>query len=134
MVRAVCRATLFLGVVLALWTFSCPASASAPLCDDRGATALAHPPPLEAPDVAIERARTSSSCPLPGDLDGDLPLCERIAPAHHPVASTTAAADPALPVALAALPVAGDEGLDFPPEPSRPGCGVRVRVERPPRG
>src|SRR5947209_17163186 len=79
MARVVLRAVLFGSVVLALWSLARPASAAiAPLCDDRGASAIAPPPLLQAPDdahnEAIERAHVAPSC-----TRGDLPLGASIA-------------------------------------------------------
>ena len=59
MVTRVFRTAIFAGVMLALWTLGRPAHAAtlAPFCDDRGATALAPPPALEAPDEAVRQGR-----------------------------------------------------------------------------
>jgi hypothetical protein len=134
MVRIACRAALFLGVVLALWTFSRPArAASAPLCDDRGATVLAHPPPLEVPDIAIERIRVLSSCPVPWDSDGNSPLCRRILPGRQAAALRWSAPEPAVPLVLAPLPPPDQADAEPPPEQPRTGRRVHARVERPPR-
>jgi hypothetical protein len=57
MVRRALRAALFAVVAVVVWTVARPARAApAPFCDDRGASALAAPPALEAPDDAIRRA------------------------------------------------------------------------------
>jgi hypothetical protein len=129
MVRAFVRAVLFGSVFLALWTLARPAAAAvAPLCDDRGASAVADPPPLEAPDVAIERARATCST-----TQSDLPFGARIAPAHKNAPRFSPPPDPVVPAAaLRVAPATGEE-----PEPAvvvaRPCEGVRSRVERPPR-
>jgi hypothetical protein len=128
MVRAVFRAALFGGVLLAIWTLARPASAAAPLCDDRGATAIASPPPLQAPDEAIQRAHASATCSR-----DDLPLGTSVAPAHRGAPPLAPSADPGVPPAVVRLaPLAGQSRLTI--ERTVPPCdGVRYRVERPPR-
>jgi hypothetical protein len=130
MVRAFLRAALFGGVFLALWTLAHPAAAAnAPLCDDRGASAVADPPPLEAPEVAIERARATCAYTL-----GGLPFGARISPAHRNLPRFSPAPAPALPAAvLQVAPAAAEEPLRA-VLAARPCDGVRSRVERPPRG
>jgi hypothetical protein len=130
MVRAFLRGALFVGVFLALWTLSRPAAAAgAPLCDDRGASAEAAPPPLEASDQAIQRARATCST-----THGELPFGASVSAAHKNMPRFSPAPDQAVPaVALRVAPSTGEER-----EPAvllAPACeGVRSRVERPPRG
>jgi hypothetical protein len=128
MVRAVLRAALFTGVFLALWTLARPASAAAPLCDDRGATTIASPPPLQAADDSIQRSPLADSCSR-----DDLPRGSSIGSAHRLPGPPAPSGDPALPSASVRLaPLAGQ--LLGTVEPSaRPCDGVRYRVERPPR-
>src|SRR5579884_797187 len=86
------RAVLFAGVLLAVWAVAIPAFASpAPLCDDRGATLLATPPALEAPDVAIERARASATC------DEDAPVGVAVLPGQNAPVTAPLTAEPMLP-------------------------------------
>jgi hypothetical protein len=122
------RAALFASLVLALCVagrsaFAMPAG----VCDDRGATAIAPAPSLEAPDVAIRRARAVGSCG-----ERELLARTRIAPARRVFAPPSAATCGALSVVT--YPVAGDgERLERFSRVSRPPWGVRWRVERPPR-
>ncbi|MGA7124195.1 MAG: hypothetical protein WBY94_29100, partial [Polyangiaceae bacterium] len=125
----VVRAALFASLVLALWTIGRPAFAMpAGVCDDRGATAIAPAPPLEAPDVAIRQVRQGASC-----ADQDLAGSERVVPAHRVFPLAYGAAHHAL--SAMALPLALDVGvkLRFWTFLNRPLAGVRCRVERPPR-
>jgi hypothetical protein len=133
MARVACRVAFLVSVVLAIVAMSRPAFATtAPLCDDRGATALAAPPPLEARDVAIHRAHaTAASCPCPAD--DALPLGARVSRSHISVEQIASSADRALPPAHPVLP--RPEGADLPTTSAtlRTDRGVRYRVERPPR-
>jgi len=119
---------LFAALVLALWTQARPArAASAPFCDDRGATALAAPPALEAPDEAIRRARISSCAHEKAELGltvsaqhrGAAPCSEDSDKGWQPQATTPC---PAPAEALESAPVLPSHCV-----------GVRSRVERPPR-
>jgi len=123
------RNALVTSLVLALWAFARPASAApAPLCDDRGASAIAPPPALEAPDEAIARARLSTTCP--GD---DLPVGRTVAPAHRGVAPPAASVDLGLPATQSVPPSSGGDPIPATATEARPRAGVRARVERPPR-
>ncbi len=129
MLRRALRAFLVSSLALALWTVSRPAHASqAPLCDDRGATAVAPPLALEAPEGAIERARTGVSCP-----GSDLPLGATIARGHRGSASAPTAAQPVLPASATAVVPPPGVTLDPPSRFTDPPEGVRFRIERPPR-
>lgn len=129
MVRSgILRAGLVAGLVLALWTLAPPALASsAPFCDDRGASAIAMPPALDAPDEAIARAR---SCTDAGDAHSLFASVVR-----GRLGATWGTDGPA-----AALPRGVIMGCAV-REPFNPAeriplaCGgVTSRVERPPRG
>jgi hypothetical protein len=131
MVRAFLRAALFGSVFLALWTLARPASAAiAPLCDDRGASGVALPPPLEAPEDAIQRARATATC----ERD-ELPLGSSVGPTHKgsPKAAPSPP-EPAQPAAQARLVFTAGSESRFLAALARPRDGVRYRVERPPRG
>jgi hypothetical protein len=125
------RAAIFAGVMLALWTLGRPAHAAvlAPFCDDRGATALAAPPALEAPDEAIRRAAAppcdSTDAPIFGIALG---------PAHRTLRDPQASAAPASEAPrLQLLPPLRGEPLVLVAREGPPQAGVRYRVERPPR-
>lgn len=117
-------------LALVLWTVARPAAAApAPFCDDRGASAIAPPPALEAPDVAVQRARVTSTCPTE-----DSPLGATLTHGRAPSAPAVIQAEPALLVATIPLPLPSTSELDPAPRVEWPCEGVRSRVERPPRG
>lgn len=130
MLRRVVRAALFASFVIALWTFGRPALAMpAGLCDDRGASAIAPPPALEAPDDAIQRARLPALC-----TGAELPIRATIAPAHR--GSPAPSADAVYALAPRTEPVAAAQGeeLEAVPVANRFSRGFHWRIERPPRG
>jgi hypothetical protein len=129
MLRRALRAFLVSSLALALWTVSRPAHASpAPLCDDRGATAIAPPLALQAPEGTIERAHTPVACP-----GSDLPFGSTIARGHRGAAGATTAAQPVLPSSATAVVPPPGVTVDPPSRCTDPPEGVRFRVERPPR-
>jgi hypothetical protein len=130
MVRRVLRVAIAASIALALFVLARPARAStAPFCDDRGASAIADAPILQAPDDAIRLARLA---PCDGE---DRILDASVAPTQRtPIRATTGAEPAVTPRALGLAPPAGDI-LPAPlvhavllPE------GVGFRLERPPRG
>jgi hypothetical protein len=131
MVTRVFRTAIFAGVMLALWTLGRPAHAAnlAPFCDDRGATALAAPPALEATDEAVRR----SAAP---PCDDDSPVFGlAFGPAHRILRSFSADAAPAMTTAQPRLlPRVLQEPMAWVGGQASPETGVRYRVERPPRG
>jgi len=58
------RPILVVLAALAVWLVAWPASAAAPLCDDRGASRLAPPPTLDTPNVSIDIGMGSDACGL----------------------------------------------------------------------
>jgi hypothetical protein len=123
------RAALFAGVVLAIWTFALPALAEpAALCDDRGATVLAGPPALEAPDIAVERARVGTSCE--GE---DRFLGAAFVPGQRSSAPVPPTAEPFAPTQPQVLTPPSGQVLPVATVVALPHDGVRSRVERPPR-
>jgi hypothetical protein len=130
MVRRVLRAAIATSIALALFVLARPARAStAPFCDDRGASAIADAPVLQAPDDAIRRARLA---PCDGD---DRILDASVAPTQRtPVRATTGGEPVVAPRALRLAPPTGDI-LPAPYVHAAPlPDGVGIRVERPPRG
>lgn len=131
MVTRAFRTAIFVGVMLALWLVGRPAHAAtfAPFCDDRGATALAPPPTLEATDEAVRRT-AAPPC------DGEAPIFGlALQPAHRVVPTASAAATPAATTApLPLLPSPLDGPIAFVARETARPAGVRYRVERPPRG
>lgn len=128
MVGRALRAALFAAGLMVLWTVARPAhAASAPFCDDRGATALAAPPTLEAPDDAIRRT-LFSSC----DHDQvEFGLAVRTQHGRATPPSDDSERGWRLP---AVLPVPAPGALLLRAHVhSAPCVGVRARVERPPR-
>jgi hypothetical protein len=130
MVTKAFRTAIFAGVLLALWLVGRPAHAAtfAPFCDDRGATALAPPPALEATDEAVRRTAVPP-------CDGDAPVFGLSLQAAHRVARTvsSAATPAATPAPLRLLPSPLDGPIAFVARETPPQAGVRHRVERPPR-
>jgi hypothetical protein len=131
MVIRALRAALFASIVLAVWSFARPARAAslAPFCDDRGATALASPPALEAPEEAVQRAAAP-----PCDLFEDTSVYalafdhgQRPGPSASPGAESALAAHAIVVAPPASQPIA------FVLSETSPPYGVRYRVERPPR-
>jgi hypothetical protein len=126
--RRVIRATLFASLALALWAFALPARASsAPFCDDRGASASAMPPALDAPDEALARAR---SCPTAGD---ELCLFVAIARTHPAPARGLDGFDGILPARGVVLPRLAGAPFDRAPPVRLANGDATSRVERPPR-
>ncbi len=130
MLRRALRSLLFTIVTVVLWTVARPAMAMpAPFCDDRGATAIAPEPLLEAPDVAVQRARLAPSC----ELD-DCTLGEAVAPGHAPTPVPPSSAEPALLPAAPAVAPASSSTLTLLPAAQPRADGVSSTLERPPRG
>jgi hypothetical protein len=130
MARAAVRAAWWAALTFLVWVLPRAAwAASAPLCDDRGATAVAAPPLLQASDEGSPRAGASSSCE-----DARSPRCAHIAPCRGSVVAIAQISEAGL--AGRSIHLARDRGqldalafsvVDHP-------RGVRSRVERPPRG
>jgi hypothetical protein len=123
------RTAFFLGVVLALWTFARPAHAMgfAPFCDDRGATALAPPPVLDASGEQI-------GCPNPGGPDvGGPALGLSFAPGHRRTAPPPSDRAAVRPASTALLVPAPAHDLDRRFQALAGPHGVHFRIERPPR-
>ncbi len=126
----VLRAAIFASFLLAAWTFARTVQASplAPFCDDRGATALAPEPALEATDEAVRRAKTS-------ECAGNEPLLGLVlGPSHRAPVAPSGQVDPARPVRSPRLAPLVGAPLDFATQATPEHRGVRGRVERPPRG
>jgi|GEM_PF-2502479 hypothetical protein len=122
------RAGLVASLVLALWTLARPALASsAPFCDDRGASAIAMPPALDAPDEAIARAR---SCTGGGDA-----LSLNATVVRWRLGATWGMDGPAAALPRGVILVcAVREAFDPAERTPLASGGVTSRVERPPRG
>ncbi len=129
MPRAVLRAALFAIVSIALWAVARPAYAMpAPFCDDRGATAIAQPPTLEAPDVAVQRARLSVPC------DGDSrTLGATLRQGRAQRVLTTSQSDPAAPGVPPVLGPRTERLRDVAPLTAPAADGVVFPLDRPPR-
>ena len=59
------RTTLVAFAALAVWLVARPASAAAPICDDRGASAFAPSPTLDPQDASVDLGMSPEGC-----LDG----------------------------------------------------------------
>jgi hypothetical protein len=128
--RSAFRAVLFASVMLVVWAFARPAHAAwAPLCDDRGASAIAPPPLLLSPEETIARADTSGC-----DRDATARLAA-LGADHTRSFSPDAGGDAALPApAIASLARYENGPFHAPVRPTdRPPVSPRSRVERPPR-
>ena len=129
MLRRTLRAVLFAIVTVALWTVARPAQAMpAPFCDDRGATAIAEPPVLEAPDIAVRRPRVAGSCESEEHAVG-----AAVSPGQGEPAPPSAHADPGLPSAGPMVASADRVPESFAPVAAPVVDGVRFPIERPPR-
>jgi hypothetical protein len=125
----VIRALLFAGVCLAMLAVVRPARAAlAPLCDDRGASAVAPPPLLESPEDVLARAAAT-----PCERDALSPLSTlRTSHAHDAPAPPDDA--PALPVCGPRLPERAASNRPAPLDmPGHARSAMRSRVDRPPR-
>jgi hypothetical protein len=130
MFRRALRCAIFTIVAVAIWTLSRPAFAMpAPLCDDRGATSLAAPPTLQAPELAVLRA----PAPLPCE-DAGLAAGPTLAPGHGQHQVPSAQGDPGVVTCAAPLVSITGEPLALPPPAAPSTEGVQYRIERPPRG
>lgn len=121
------KLVVFAATLATLWLVAFPAMASGPLCDDRGATAIAPTPAAMHAEQSL-LALDDDDC----DHDAHLPAVQRHrAPAE---AITFAEADSALPTnALRVFASPADAPLaTYVAEAPR--AGVRLRVDRPPRG
>jgi hypothetical protein len=131
MFRRALRCAIFAIITVAIWTLSRPAFAMpAPLCDDRGATSLAAPPTLQAPELAVLRA----PAPVPCDADADLSASPTLASGHGQHQVPSAQGDPAVMTFAAPLVSLAGEPLALPPPAAPSTEGVQYRIERPPRG
>jgi hypothetical protein len=133
MPRRALRAALFAIVTIALWALARPAMAMpAGYCDDRGATAMAPAPVLEAPDVAVRQARAAQA-PAPACDGEDTTVGEAVVPGHGAAFFAAAQGEPALPSGAIVVPPASSESTSSAPEVARPSDGVTSGVDRPPR-
>jgi hypothetical protein len=122
------RPLLMVLAALAVWLVAWPAVAAAPICDSRGASALAPAPTLDTPDASIDVSKGPDACV--DMLERDDGFHQGRAPKPLP---SSASAD--------LLPVAGNARMAPPSVTFHPverdtrRCKsmVRDRLERPPR-
>jgi hypothetical protein len=129
--RRILRQLFCACALLVLWTIARPAAAAslpAPFCDDRGASVLAPAPLLEATDVAIQRARSTSPCDAAGPM-----FFASLGPGRSDVAPRFGGSESAIVSGQAPLAQPAGELLAEPSATLAPDYGVRSRVERPPR-
>jgi hypothetical protein len=123
------RTLLVVLAALAVWLVAWPASAAAPLCDDRGASGFAPPPTLDTPNASVDVGMSPDAC-----TDG----VERDVSVHQGRAADPLPSSPGADV----LPADDRVGVTRCGVVSRPVMstenavhrGVRERLERPPRG
>lgn len=133
MSRRALRGAFIVGLLTLMSTFARSALASetqrwAPYCDDRGATAVAPPPALEAPDEAIRRARASTCA------SDELTLHAVATQGHRSGHSFSSDAPQALATETTTLVSPPGETMDAAPVTARAAQGARERLDRPPRG
>jgi hypothetical protein len=122
------RTSLVAFAALAVWLVAWPASAAAPLCDDRAASGFAPPPTLDPQDASVDIGMSPDTCP-----DG----VERDASYHQgrtpdPLPSPTFAS--MLPVDARVDVLGCDaERASLVSALAAARAGARDRLERPPR-
>ena len=67
------RTLLVVLAAVAVWLVATPASASAPLCDSRGASGLAPPPTLDLQNASVDVGMSPDACPDGVERDRELP-------------------------------------------------------------
>jgi hypothetical protein len=123
------RTLLVAFAALAVWLVAWPASAAAPLCDDRAASGFAPAPTLDPQNASVDVGMSPDSCP-----DG----VERDASFHQgrvpdPLPAPTLAS--ALPVdARIEIATMGSSRVPGASELDAERLGVHHRLDRPPRG
>jgi hypothetical protein len=114
--------------LLAAWLVVRPASASAPMCDQRGASILAPLPTFDAPDASVDIGDRGDACDLSVDTDRAYQRGEK--PASDPAAMHV---DVTVTATRSHVPACGGEAVLAPDPRATPQAGVRFLVERPPR-
>jgi hypothetical protein len=115
-------------VALAAWLVAGTAMAAAPLCDDRGASALAPPPTLDTPNESIDIGTSPEACGYAVDDGISLHQGRPADPLPAPAGADL------LPVAMQGSVLAAVKTVmpvDFTSSRGRP--GEYGRLERPPR-
>jgi hypothetical protein len=126
MLRRWARLFVFGATFATLWLVAFPAMASGPLCDDRGATAVAPSPTL----IPIEQSLIAGDA---DDCDRDaqqVSIQRHRAPGERIVITGGDAALPTSPIHVFAAPGRGPRWFV---DRDAPRAGVRARVDRPPR-
>jgi hypothetical protein len=118
------------GVVIAMWDRPAMA-ATAPFCDERGATVLAAPPALPATDETISRGRAAPCRNGAAAMAGTLFAAPT--PGHTAPDAFFDPADAATLALPVTLPPASPAPAVHAPRADGASPGVRSRVERPPR-
>ncbi len=120
-------ASLALAILIVARPARAAATAVAPFCDDRGASAIAPNLTLEATDEAVRRTRLGT-CAV-----NELPALAFVGRATRGLASASDAPGPVLPRPLVLPFFLAGELLDAAPAVLPPSGDIHFRVERPPR-
>lgn len=121
--------TLFVALVaLSAWLMAGSAFAAAPLCDDRGASALAPPPTLDTPNASIDVGSGSEACGFVTDNGMSLHQGRAHDPLPAPAGADLLPVDTQTGILRAPVSAVGHDFVG-----SQGHAGVRGRLERPPR-
>jgi|HubBroStandDraft_2_1064218.scaffolds.fasta_scaffold130802_2 hypothetical protein len=122
------RTLLVALAAVAVWLVASPASAAAPLCDNRGASGMAPPPTLDLQNASVDIGMSPDACP--DGVERDTSFHQGRVPDPLPSASVASA----LPVdTQVKVPACGVWHRAASLELDAARLGVRDRLERPPR-
>lgn len=126
--RKLLRIFVTLATFTVVWMVASPARAAAPVCDPRGAIMFAPPPQMQDPEQSLDVV-------APCDPREDPLATRHVGPQRGPQIELSDSREPALPTALA-VPLSPPLARLAAPEEalSRAPNGVRLALERPPRG
>ena len=126
--RVCVRRFLTFACLLAAWVVARPAAASAPMCDERGASMLAPTPVLDAPNASIDVGEQTDGC----DADAWQEKAYHRGEGPHRTPSPKHVDAVLAPQACRVSPRAPDASM-MPDVRTVDRSGVRFALERPPR-